>query len=86
VAAEIKEGRRRRRGTSRLSRHNQITVPVAILDEVHLGPGDEVDFTPDGDGRFIVTRRRDPLEEFIGSVPGLEEAVDQESLRNEWER
>jgi antitoxin component of MazEF toxin-antitoxin module len=61
-------------------------VPVAILDEVHLGPGDEVDFTPDGDGRFIVTRRRDPLEELIGSAPGLSEATDLESLRNEWER
>jgi bifunctional DNA-binding transcriptional regulator/antitoxin component of YhaV-PrlF toxin-antitoxin module len=69
-----------------VSRHNQITVPVAILDEVHLGPGDEVDFAPDGDGRFIVTRRRDPLEEFIGSMPGFEHDVDLEGLRNEWER
>jgi len=86
MGADVKESRRRRRGTSRLSRHNQITVPVAILDEVHLRPGDEVDFTPDGDGRFIVTRRRDPLEDFIGSMPGLTEATDLENLRDEWER
>jgi bifunctional DNA-binding transcriptional regulator/antitoxin component of YhaV-PrlF toxin-antitoxin module len=86
VAPEIKERRRRRRGTSRVSRHNQITVPVAILDAVHLGPGDEVDFVPDGDGRFIVSRRRDPLEDLIGSAPGLSKVTDLERLRDEWEQ
>jgi bifunctional DNA-binding transcriptional regulator/antitoxin component of YhaV-PrlF toxin-antitoxin module len=69
-----------------VTRHNQITVPMAILDAVHIGPGDEVDFAPDGDGRFVVTRIRDPLEDLIGSAPGLSAATDLESLRNEWER
>jgi bifunctional DNA-binding transcriptional regulator/antitoxin component of YhaV-PrlF toxin-antitoxin module len=86
MAAEVKGKRRRRRGGSKVSQHNQITVPMAILDAVHIGPGDEVDIVPDGDGRFVVTRRRDPLEELIGSAPGLSAATDLESLRDEWER
>ncbi|HVQ89615.1 MAG TPA: AbrB/MazE/SpoVT family DNA-binding domain-containing protein [Mycobacteriales bacterium] len=84
MSGEVTERRRRRR--SRVSRHHQITVPAAILDAAHIGPGDEVDFATDGDGRIVVTRFRDPLEDLIGSAPGLSAATDLESLRDEWER
>lgn len=78
--------RRRRRGETVLSSHHQITIPVAVLNEIHLRPGDRVVIEPDGEGRFVGVRSRDPLEELIGSAPGLSEATDLEALRDEWER
>ncbi len=76
----------RRRGTTRVSSKNQVTLPVAVLAEVHVGPGDNLRVEADGDGRIVLVREHDPLDEFIGAIPGLEAAVDLQALRDEWER
>lgn len=83
VSTEVKQ---RRGGVTRLSRKNQVTLPVAALREAHLKPGDELQVTVDERGRLVLTPVEDPLEALIGSIPGLSAATDLETLRDEWER
>ncbi|WP_250281042.1 MULTISPECIES: AbrB/MazE/SpoVT family DNA-binding domain-containing protein [unclassified Frankia] len=82
MATEVK----RRPGVTRVSRKHQVTLPVDVLRAAGLGPGDELRVTADGRGRLVLTAVRDPLEELIGSAPGLSAVTDLEMLRNEWER
>ncbi|AEH10060.1 MULTISPECIES: AbrB/MazE/SpoVT family DNA-binding domain-containing protein [Protofrankia] len=82
MATEVK----RRPGVTRVSRKHQVTLPVDVLRAAGLGPGDELRVTADGRGRLVLTAVRDPLEELIGSAPGLSAVTDLETLRNEWER
>lgn len=76
----------RRRGVTRVSSKNQITLPVAALAQAHLGPGDRVrvEFVQDGVLRLV--RDDDPLAELIGAIPGISAAADLEAMRDEWER
>lgn len=73
-----------------MSRKNQITLPVAALAAAHVKSGDVLEVEVVGDGRFMLTRYRDPrldlLNEIAGSMPGLSELTNLEELRNEWER
>ena len=82
MATEVKL----RRGVTRLSRKNQVTLPVAALREAHIKPGDELRVSVDGRGRLVLTPVEDPLEALIGSAPGLSAATQLEMLRDEWER
>lgn len=77
---------KRRPGTTRVSRKNQVTIPVAALQAAHVGPGDMLLVQVDGEGRLLLIRQEDPLAELIGAFPGLSEATDLEGLRAEWER
>ena len=77
---------KRQRGVTRISSKHQVTLPVEALRQAHLRPGDELRVTVDGQGRLSLTAVRDPLEELIGSAPGLSADTDLESLRDEWER
>lgn len=77
---------KRVRGTTRVSRKNQVTLPVAALTAAHVSSGDELRVTAKGDGRILLERSIDPLDEFIGSVPGLTNATQLEALRDEWDR
>lgn len=76
----------RRRGVTRVSSKNQVTLPVDSLRAAGLGAGDELAVTVDGRGRLVLTATEDPLDRFIGSAPGLSERVDLQRLRDEWER
>lgn len=82
MVAEVKG----RRGFTRVSRKNQVTLPVAALRQAHVGPGDELRVTVDEQGRLVLTPVEDPLEALIGSAPGLSGATDLEALRDEWAR
>jgi bifunctional DNA-binding transcriptional regulator/antitoxin component of YhaV-PrlF toxin-antitoxin module len=79
-------GVKRRPGITRVSRKHQVTLPVDVLRDAGLHPGDELRVIADGRGRLVLTAVRDPLEELIGSAPGLSAMTDLEALRNEWER
>jgi bifunctional DNA-binding transcriptional regulator/antitoxin component of YhaV-PrlF toxin-antitoxin module len=74
-----------RTGT-RISSKNQVTLPVAALAAAHLRAGDRLRVEAEGDGKIVLLRDRDPLDRFIGAIPGLSAAADLERLRNEWER
>jgi bifunctional DNA-binding transcriptional regulator/antitoxin component of YhaV-PrlF toxin-antitoxin module len=71
---------------TRVSRKNQVTLPVDALREARLEPGDEIQVTVDDAGRLILTPVEDPLEALIGSAPGLSAATDLDALRAEWDR
>ena len=81
-----KKGASRRKNVTRVSRKNQVTLPVAVLAKAHVKPGDRLMVEASGDGRIVLAREHDPLEDFIGAVPGLSRATNLEALRDEWER
>ncbi len=68
-------------GRSRITSKGQMTIPKAVRDRMSIGPGDEVEFVLDDDGRIRV--RRDPralreaIEKWGGAIhdPDLD-AVD----------
>lgn len=70
----------------RLSSKNQVTIPVAVLRQARLRTGDELKIEAEDDGRIVISRERDALDEFIGDIPGLADATNLQQLRNEWER
>jgi bifunctional DNA-binding transcriptional regulator/antitoxin component of YhaV-PrlF toxin-antitoxin module len=69
-----------------VSGKHQVTIPVDALRDAQLGPGDELRVMADGRGRLILTAVADPLEELIGSAPGLSADTDLQALRDEWDR
>lgn len=77
---------KRRRGGTKVSRKNQITLPVTVLAAARVRPGDALRVEAQGDGRIVLSRDRDPVSDHAGAVPGLSEATDLEGLRSEWIR
>lgn len=76
--------------TTKVSRKNQITLPVAALAAAHVQPGDLLRVEVEAEGVFRLVRQEDPywqaFHELVGSMPGLAKAADLEGLRDEWER
>jgi AbrB family looped-hinge helix DNA binding protein len=81
---------KRRRGYTRLSRKNQVTIPVSVLAQVGLGPGDELRVEAQ-DGRIVleptqtpVELRREAIERAKGALSDVYEPGYLERLRDEW--
>lgn len=81
MVEEVKP-RQLRRGVTKSSAH-QVALPVTALRQAGVGVGDELRIEADGDGRLVLVRERDSLDELIGSAPEL---VGLQALRDEWER
>lgn len=68
-----------------ISRKNQVTLPVDVLREAGLEPGDDVTVRATGAGRLELVRAEDLAREFAGVVdasvypPGY-----LDELRREW--
>lgn len=74
---------RRRRGYTRLSRKNQVTIPVDAVRAAGLHAGDELHVVVE-DGRVVLEREKDPLDEVLGSLPGVYGKDYLKKLRAEW--
>ena len=69
----------------RISRKNQVTLPVDALSAAGLKAGDRVRIESDGPGSIVVRRALEP-EDAIGIFNGLYEPGYLEELRKDWER
>jgi AbrB family looped-hinge helix DNA binding protein len=81
----------RRRGYTRLSSKRQVTLPLSVVQQLGLEPGDELRVEADDEGRIVLTRprtnaevRRAAIAEVAGTLPDVWEPGDLERLRDEW--
>ena len=81
---EVKQ--RRRKGFTRISRKNQVTLPVDVLVRAGLGPGDTLAVELKTDGQIVLRREEDPLLRHIGAMTGMFPPGYLDDLRDEWER
>ena len=83
---------KRRRGYTRLSAKNQVTIPVAVLEQAGLRPGDELKVETE-DGKIVLEpaltlgeRRTQAIERLAGKYTGMYPPGYLDALRDEWER
>jgi bifunctional DNA-binding transcriptional regulator/antitoxin component of YhaV-PrlF toxin-antitoxin module len=81
---EVKQ--RRRKGFTRVSRKNQVTIPVDALAITGIGPGDMLAVEAKSTGEIVLRREEDPLLKYIGMFDGLYPPGYLRALRDEWER
>jgi len=81
--------RRGRATSSRVSSKNQITIPVEVLREMSLKPGDRVEFHLDKNNRLVITpidsEWLKTLDEVLGSMTGMWDGFDLRKEREEWD-
>ena len=77
--------KKRRRGASRISSKNQITIPAEALRSAGLQAGERVIAHADGAGRVILEREHDVIAEFAGALTGTYRPDELDNLRSEWD-
>jgi bifunctional DNA-binding transcriptional regulator/antitoxin component of YhaV-PrlF toxin-antitoxin module len=75
-----------RRNRMRLSSKNQVTIPVVVLREMGVRPGDELEIVPRGREAVIRSATKSPWLKRAGSLTGVWPPDHLESLRDEWDR
>lgn len=71
---------------ARISAKNQITIPVAALEEVGLHTGEHVTVEPVGDGELRIRRLTATFEDAFGTLTGIYPAGYLEQLDAEDDR
>lgn len=70
---------------SKVSRKNQVTIPVDVLRAAGINAGDDVVIRAAGSGRIELERADDLVQRFAGSVPaGTYPRGYLVELRGEW--
>lgn len=81
----MKEVKVRRRGATRISSKNQVTLPVDALKATGLEIGDLLVARPDGPGRIVLERQLDVVTQFCGVLTEVYADDEVERLRSEWD-
>jgi bifunctional DNA-binding transcriptional regulator/antitoxin component of YhaV-PrlF toxin-antitoxin module len=84
VEPKVKQ-RRRRKGFTRVSTKNQVTLPIDVLLTAGVRPGDSLMVEAKGSGEIVLRREEDPLERYYGSMTGMFPSDYLRELRDEWE-
>jgi bifunctional DNA-binding transcriptional regulator/antitoxin component of YhaV-PrlF toxin-antitoxin module len=80
---EVKK-RRRRKGFTRVSSKNQVTLPVDVLTIAGVRPGDSLVVEARVNGEIVLRREEDPLTRFLGVFDGVYPPNYLDELRDEW--
>jgi AbrB family looped-hinge helix DNA binding protein len=73
-----------------MSGKRQVTLPLRVVEELGLEPGDELRVDTDGDRivlrreEGLAERRRQAIREVAGTMPGVYEPGYLDHLRDEW--
>jgi bifunctional DNA-binding transcriptional regulator/antitoxin component of YhaV-PrlF toxin-antitoxin module len=70
----------------RLSSKNQITIPVSVLRDMGVRPGDELEIVPRGREAVIRHAGDVPWMKHAGRLTGVWPAGGLDALREEWDR
>jgi bifunctional DNA-binding transcriptional regulator/antitoxin component of YhaV-PrlF toxin-antitoxin module len=73
-----------RGGRTTISSKHQVTIPKAAMTRAGLRAGDRLRAEPQGRGRVLLVRERDPVERHAGALTGVYEPGELERLRREW--
>ena len=76
--------RQRRRGTTRISSKNQVTIPAEALRAAGLHPGDVLEVTTAEHGQVALRRAENPYRRFAGILTDVYPPGYLEELREEW--
>jgi bifunctional DNA-binding transcriptional regulator/antitoxin component of YhaV-PrlF toxin-antitoxin module len=72
----------RRRGVTRISSKNQVTLPVEALRKAGLRAGAELRVEADGSGRLVLIQEDDPISRYAGILRYPKGYL--KKLRSEW--
>jgi bifunctional DNA-binding transcriptional regulator/antitoxin component of YhaV-PrlF toxin-antitoxin module len=81
MARQVKQ---RRRGYTRVSAKNQVTLPVEALLQAGIRTGDTLRAEVRGPGEVLLIRDVDPVTQFAGALTGIYPPGELEALRDEW--
>jgi bifunctional DNA-binding transcriptional regulator/antitoxin component of YhaV-PrlF toxin-antitoxin module len=74
----------RRRGYTRVSAKNQVTIPQDALIRAGLHVGDRLRAEARRPGELILVREDDPIDRFAGALTGAYAPNYLDDLRREW--
>jgi bifunctional DNA-binding transcriptional regulator/antitoxin component of YhaV-PrlF toxin-antitoxin module len=74
----------RRRGYTRVSAKNQVTLPLEALQLAGIRAGDTLRAEVRGPGEVVLTRDAGPLTRFAGALTGVYPPDGLDELRDEW--
>ena len=82
MSARVKTDRRR--GYTRVSAKNQVTIPQDALVRAGLKVGDRLRAKVGRPGELILVREEDPVDRFAGALTGAFAPDELDELRREW--
>jgi bifunctional DNA-binding transcriptional regulator/antitoxin component of YhaV-PrlF toxin-antitoxin module len=74
----------RRRGYTRVSAQNQVTIPRDALVRAGIRAGDRLRAEVHAPGEVVLVREADPIERFAGALTDVYPAGYLDELRREW--